>query len=316
VWPSRASSRSQTPSPSPRVSAVCTGARLADTVARGVTGSLLALVLSVLFAVAGFVAWSAAPAFVSISGVGDLLAAAPWAPMSDPPRFGLRHALVSTVWVTGIALAIAVPLGLGTAAFVSEVAPRRVRVLVPPLLELLAGVPSVVYGFVGYVTLVAWSERLFDVPAGESLLVAGVVLAVMVLPFVGSTAIEVFRAVPADMRESAFGLGVSRWHVISRVLAPRAAPALFGGVALAFARAAGETLAVLMLAGNSTRLPHTPLDRGQPLTALIATELGEAGVGSPKSHALMAAGLLLFALVVVLNASIWTLKRRLVADAA
>ena len=285
-----------------------------DPAARVSTFALLAASLLVLAAVAGFVAWGAAPALAP-GALWDLLAGAPWRPLREPPDFGLRHAWVSTLWVTGIALALAVPLGVGAALFVSEVAPRALRGLIPPFLELLAGVPSVVYGFIGYVTLVAWSERVFGMATGESLLVAGLVLAVMVLPFVGSTSIEAFRAVPRDLREAAYALGVSRWHVVRRVLLPRAAPALYGAVALGFARAAGETLAVLMLAGNSTEPPRTPLDRGQPLTALIATELGEAGVGSAKSHALMAAGLLLLVLVVALNTGIWRLRGHVSGDA-
>jgi phosphate ABC transporter permease protein PstC len=283
-----------------------------DRVARAATLVLLLGCLAVLALVAGYVAVQAAPALHDVSAAWRLAWADPWKPLAEPPAFGLRHAWVSTLWVTTLSLLVALPLGFGVGLFVSEVAPPLLRDAVPPLLELLAGVPSVVYGFVGYVTLVAWSEHVLDVPAGESLLVAGLVLGVMVLPFVGATATEAFRAVPASLKESAYSLGVTRWHVVSRVLVPHALPALFGAAALGFARAAGETLAVLMLAGNSTRLPVTPLDRGQPLTALLATEMGEAAVGSAKSHVLMAAGLLLFVVVLLLNTAVWSVKRRLV----
>jgi phosphate transport system permease protein len=287
-----------------------------DRLAAGLSFVMLAAVLALLAVVLGHVAIGAAPAMASAPGPLGLLLSDPWSPLGDPPTFGLRHAWISTFWITLVALVLALPLGVGVGVFVIEVAPAALRLALPPILELLAGVPSVVYGFLGYVTLVAWSESALGSATGESLLVAGVVLAVMVLPFVGSTAIHAFRAVPPELREAAYALGLSRWHVVSRVVVRRAWPALFAAFALGFTRAVGETLAVLMLAGNSTEIPRTPLDRGQPLTALIATELGEAGVGSPKSQALMAAALLLMAVAVGANALIWALKRRLVPRAA
>ena len=147
---------------------------------------------------------------------------------------------------------------------------------------------------------------------GESVLVAGLILAVMVLPFIASTSAEAFRAVPGELREAALAQGVTRWYAIRRVVLAQAAPGMFAAATLGLARAIGETLAVLMLAGNSVAVPTSVLDRGQTLTALIATELGEAGVGSPKYHALFGAGLFLVVVVVVINAVIWYWKLRLI----
>ena len=145
---------------------------------------------------------------------------------------------------------------------------------------------------------------------GESLLAAGLILAVMILPFVASTSAEALSAVPFDVKEAALALGVNRCCMTLRVLVRHAAPGMFAAVALGLARALGETLAVLMLAGNSVAVPVSLLDRGQPITALIITELGEAGIGSPKQQALFAAALVLMVVIVVLNGMFAWLKQR------
>jgi len=234
----------------------------------------------------------------------------PWLPLADPPGFGIIHAWLSTLIITSICLGLAVPMGFGIGLFVSEIAPGPVRAILQPFLDLLAGIPSVVYGFFGYVTLLPWFESRFDMATGESVLVAGIILAVMSLPFIASTSAESFRSVPITMKEAALAQGVTRWHLVCRIVVPAAGTGMFAAAALGLARAIGETLAVLMLAGNSTAIPGGLLDRGQPLTALIATELGEAGVGSEKYHALFAAGFVLMAIIVVINMTIWILKGR------
>ena len=257
------------------------------------------------------VAWEASPALFPPSSLWGLLIADPWEPLAQPARFGVRHAWVSTLAVTSMALACATPLGFGIGIFIAEIAPRAVKKVLQPCLELLAGIPSVVYGFFGYVTLVPWFEGAFQMATGEALLAAGLILAVMILPFVASTSAEALAAVPRDVREAGLALGVNRCCVTLRILIRHAAPGMFAAVALGLARALGETLAVLMLAGNSVALPGSLLDRGQPITALIITELGEAGVGSPKQHALFAAALVLLVAIVAVNGVIGGLKRKM-----
>ena len=268
----------------------------------GIATLLLALVM---------VAREGYPALFAGSGLWGLLIADPWEPLAQPTRLGLCHAWLSTLAVTGIALAFAVPLVFGIAIFIAEIAPATIKKMLQPCLELLAGIPSVVYGFFGYVTLVPWFESRLEMATGESLLAAGLILAVMVLPFVASTSAEALGAVPGDTKEAALALGVNRCCTTFRVLVRYAAPGMFAAVALGLARALGETLAVLMLAGNSLAVPGSLLDRGQPITALIVTELGEAGIGSPKQHALFAAALVLMAVILVVNAAIGWLKRRM-----
>lgn len=283
---------------------------------RGIDAGTRSLCLLAAFAGAGLLL--AAVAFILKEAIPALGPGTldRWAPGAEPPRWGIRHAVMSTLWVTGLGLLFAVPLGFGLAFFLSEVAPRAVESLIRPCLDLLAGVPSVVYGFFGWATVVRWSESIGGMATGESILAAGIVLAIMMLPFIAGTAAEAFRAVPAALRESAWSLGVTRAHLARRVLVRAAAPGLFAAVILGAARALGETLAVLMVAGNSTAMPKGPLDRGQPLTALIATELGETPAGSAKYHSLFAAALVLLLLVTAIHLLVAALKTRMVRHAA
>jgi phosphate transport system permease protein len=238
------------------------------------------------------------------------LAKDPWMPLAAPPFYGIVHAVLSTLVVSGLSLALAVPLGFGIGLFTAEVAPRPVQQVMQPALEMLAGIPSVVYGFFGYVTLVKSFEKWFEMPTGECLLIAGIILSIMILPFIASTAGEAFRSVSGELKDAAFSLGVTHLYASRRIVLRSALPGLFAAVALGMARALGETLAVLMLAGNSVAAPNSLLDRGQPLTALLATELGETAVNSAKYQALFASGFFLMVIVLGINILIWIMKRK------
>lgn len=256
----------------------------------------------------------AAP-FLATHDPWSFLIADRWRPLNDPPQLGIVHAWVATVYVTLIALAIAVPLGFGIGLFAVEVAPPWARAVLRPSLDVLAGIPSVVYGFFGYVTLIPLFERLFDMATGESVLAAGIVVAVMVLPFIASTSAEAFAATAPPLREAALALGITRAHLVRRIVLVQALPGMFAGVALGFARAIGETLAALILIGNSVSVPVAPLDRGQTLTGLIATDLGESPLGTPIYHSLFAAGAVLMLVVLGINAGIWWMKQRMIVRA-
>lgn len=272
---------------------------------------LIGAVITLLFVLL-MLAREAYPALWEGGGLWGFLIADPWEPLTQPATFGVRHAWIATLTVTAVALTVGAPVGLGIAVFIAEIAPVAIKKLLQPCLELLAGIPSVVYGFFGYVTLIPWFEKTFEMPAGESLLAAGLILAVMILPFIACASAEALGAVPREVKEAALALGVNRWFLTRRVLVRQAASGIFAAVALGLARALGETLAVLMLAGNSLAVPGSLLDRGQTITALIITELGEASVGSAKQHALFAAALVLMVVVVAINALIGFLKQRMV----
>lgn len=255
----------------------------------------------------------ALPFFRQSEGLHAFLWRDRWIPMAEPPQLGILHAWVSTLYITATALLVAIPFGFGVGIFASEIAPGPVRTLLQPCMELLAGIPSVVYGFFGSVTLIPLFERWWDMPAGESVLAAGIIVGVMVLPYIASTSAEAFRAASGPLREAALALGISRAHMIRRIVLRRAWPGLFAAVALGFARAVGETLAVMLLAGNSLRVPERPLDRAQTLTALITTELGESPLGTPEYHSLFAAGAVLMVVVLLVNAAIWRIKTLVLA---
>ncbi len=287
--------------------------KVSDQLLKFGTLALLLTGLGILLLIPVFIAREALPLLLQ-GNIFPFLMFDSWAPLLKPPTLGIVHAWISTVLVVALALAFAIPIGFGIGIFLSEVAPPLIKALLQPCLELLAGIPSVVYGFFGYMTICVWLERIFDLATGESILAAGLILAIMVLPFIAVTSAEAFRMVRRDLVEVAYSLGVSRFYTVRKIIIPEAAPGMFAAVALGLARAIGETFAVLMIAGNSTAIPTSLLARGQPLTALLATEMGEAEIGSAKYQALFAAGLILVAVVCVVNLLVWKLKGKLLHE--
>jgi len=272
-------------------------------------GSLLALAgaVSVLVLVVGFIVWeSRIPPAPGITLTGFLFFDG-WDPSGRPPLLGIGHAWMATVIVVGLAVLIATPLAVLIGVFLSEVAPSPLRTVAEPALQLLAGIPAVVYGFIGYATLVPLMGQWL--PTGETLLCAAIILALMVLPFIAATAAESFALVPRELRLGGLALGVSRWYVFTRITLRKAGPGVLAGVILGMGRGMGETLAVLMLTGNSPIFPDGLTSRGQPLTALIATDLGESAVHSDRYYALFSAGLMLMLTVILINALVIRLKK-------
>lgn len=286
-----------------------------DRALSGLCAVALVVALGTLGFIPVYIVTEAMPFFTQYDLL-DFLVADPWVPLLDPPSLGILHAWVATVYVTLLALLIAVPLGFGIGIFAVEVAPPWARNVLRPCLELLAGIPSVVYGFFGYVTLIPLFEWMFGMATGESVLAAAIIVAVMVLPFIASTSGEAFAVVSPQLREAALSLGITRSFLVRRIVLVQALPGMFAGVALGFARAIGETLAALLLIGNSVLVPLWPTDRGQTLTGLIATDLGESPLGTPIYHSLFAAAAMLMLVVLAINTGIWWMKNRLIRDAA
>jgi phosphate ABC transporter permease protein PstC len=223
-------------------------------------------------------------------------------PVWDPEAgaFGVLPMLAGSLAVTAGALALAVPAGIGMALFLTEVAPPALGTAVRPLLQALAGVPSVVYGFVGLTLLVPAIRRGLGGP-GFSALAGALVLAVMVLPTIAAVGEDALRALPPTFREGALALGATPWQAVRRVLLPAARSGLVTAVVLGLGRALGETMAVLMVTGNVAAAPRSPLDPVRTLTGNIAMEMGYA-VGQHRA-ALFATGALLLALVMLVNAA-------------
>jgi phosphate transport system permease protein len=238
------------------------------------------------------------------TGVGSFLFGGEWEPMKE--RFGILPMIAGSGLVTAGALAIGVPLALACAIVLAEIAPPKLRGVLKPTLELLAGIPSVVYGFMGVLLLVPWIRTNLGGP-GSSALAGSVILGVMILPTIISITIDALEAVPRSYREGSLALGATQWQTIRRVVLPAARSGIVAAIILGMGRAVGETMAVIMVAGNSVRIPHSILAPVRTLTANIALEMGYAS-GS-HAQALFATAIVLFVIVMGLN-TIANLARR------
>lgn len=253
-----------------------------------------------LLAVIVFIWRESRPVWVS-QGILNIITGTDWNPVTQPLHLGIATMISSTLWVALGAMLLAAPIGFGSAIFLAEFAPLWLARILRPILNILTGIPSVVYGFLGAAILVKFFEVSFGQASGESLFCASLVLTVMVLPFIVTNSESALRAVPREYRQASLALGVSRQYTAIKVLMPLAKKGLLGALILAFGRAAGETMAVLMLAGNTLVMPASWFSKGEPLPALIALELGSAEVGSPHYQALFAAGLVLIIFIMVIN---------------
>lgn len=265
----------------------------------------LGIVLSLVFEAARF--------FTMVSPL-EFLFGLEWSPqmalradqVGSSGRFGAIPLLAGTMLITVIAMCVAAPVGLLAAIYMSEYAHSNVRAAVKPMLEILAGVPTVVYGFFAALTVAPhfreWGESLGLSVASESALAAGLVMGIMIIPFVSSLSDDVISAVPQSMREGSYGLGATRSETIKKVIFPAALPGIVGGLLLAVSRAIGETMIVVMAAGLAANLTINPLQAVTTVTVQIVTLLvGDQEFDSPKTLAAFALGLLLFCITLVLN---------------
>ena len=225
-----------------------------------------------------------------------------WIPTSSvQPKYGIGALIVGTLSVTFLAMAIAVPFGLGAAVFVSEFCAGKTKETLKIVIELLAAIPSVVWGFIGLTVMSPVIIAVFHVPVGVNLFNAALLLALMSVPIMVSIGEDALKAVPDSYREAAVALGATRWQMVYRVLIPAAKNGLLAAVLLGVGRAVGETMAVLMATGHSVRIPHSIFDPVRTLTATIAAELGETSHGSPHYQVLFLIGVVLFSITFVVN---------------
>jgi phosphate transport system permease protein len=249
-----------------------------------------------------FVFKEGAPALFGMLDFGEFLTSANWRPDSEVrTQYGILALLTGTLSVTGLAMLLAVPLGLGAAVYVSEFPSRRVKETLKVVIELLAAIPSVVWGFIGYMVLgpiIIWAT---GAPVGLNILNGGMILALMSVPVIVSVSEDALRAVPDTYREAALAMGASRWEIVYRVLFPAAKSGLLAAVLLGVGRAIGETMAVLMATGHAVQIPHGLLDPVRTLTATIASELGEAVRGDNHYQVLFVIGMVLFGVAFAVN---------------
>ena len=233
--------------------------------------------------------------------VGDFLTGDRWYPISEPPRFGILPLILGSVWVTVGAALLSVPVGIGSALFVSEIARGWVKEALKTGIELLAAIPSVVLGFIGMALLAPWMQRLFHLPTGLTALTGALMLALMAMPTIVSITEDALAAVPRGYREAALALGSTRWQMMWRVLLPAARSGILAASMLGIGRVIGETMAVMMLTGNAAVIPHSMLRPVRTMTATIAAEMGETVRGSDHYAALFAIGIVLFVISFTIN---------------
>lgn len=260
-----------------------------------------------LFIIALFIFAEGLPLIWKV-GLKDFLFSTRWAPTKG--HFGIFAMIVSSFWVTIGALLFGGPLGLMCSFFLVEFASDRLRAFIKPALELLAGIPSVVYGFLGVVYLVPLVRDYLGGP-GLSLLSASIILGIMILPTVISISVDALVAVPDSYREAAFSLGATRWQTTYMVTAHAARSGIITSLVLGMGRAVGETMAVIMIAGNALKIPLSPLDPLRTLTSNIALEMGYAS--GMHRQALFATGIVLFFFVMALNtiATVYARRKRI-----
>ncbi len=228
-----------------------------------------------------------------------------WFPTAQPvAQLGVLSLILGTLWVSFGAILIALPLGLATAIYMAEIASKRVRNILKPLIELLAGIPSVVYGFFGLIVIVPQIQSLFGLPVGETALAGSIILGIMALPTIVTISEDALRTTPKEMKEASLALGANKWQTIHRVVIPFAGSGITAAAILGIGRAIGETMAVLMVTGNAAIIPHTFLEPVRTIPATIAAELGEAPQGGLHFKALFALACILFIMTIIVNLTV------------
>jgi len=266
--------------------------------------SILALGLIMLFLL-----MEGSPTFSFVS-IRDFVLGHFWYPTDEPPDFGILPLITGSVSVTLISSLIAVPSGVMTAIYLSEIAPPRVAEILKPAIELLASLPSVVIGFFGMVAVAPVMHEVFNIPTGLNLFTASIMLAFMSIPTICTISEDALRSVPITYREASLALGATPFETISKVTVPAALSGITTAIILGMSRAIGETMVVLMVAGGAAMIPESIFDPIRPMPASIAAEMGEAPFRGDHYHALFATGITLFLFTILFNVLAMSASRR------
>lgn len=240
-------------------------------------------------------------AIFGTAGPGHFLFGQNWYPISEPAQFGILPLIVGSLLVTLGAAVISVPIGVSSAMFIAEVAPKKLKEVLKAGIELLAAIPSVIIGFIGMVTLGPLIRTVFSLPTGLTALTGSITLAFMAMPTIVSIAEDAITAVPRQYREAAIAMGATKWQTTWRIVARAARPGMIAAVMLGIGRVIGETMAVMMVTGNAALIPHSWLQPVRTLTATIAAEMGESVQGGDHYSALFAIGIVLFVITFLIN---------------
>jgi phosphate transport system permease protein len=242
---------------------------------------------------------------LSVSNLWELISSSDWSPLSG--RFGFWPFILGSVYVTVFSVLIAVPISLLAALFLTEIAKSWVKRVIFPVLDILAGIPSVVYGLWGTLMIVPWiaddfGPNFVEYTSGYTLLAGSIVLSVMIIPLLVSLFVEIFSTIPGDLKDASASLGATRWQTSRLIVIRKASPGIIAAIVLAVSKAFGETLAVLMVCGNVVDIPHSLFDSAYPLPALIANNYGEMLSLPMYDSALMFAALIMFVIIFAFNA--------------
>ncbi len=265
-------------------------------------------ILAILF-IFVFIFSQGLPIFERVS-ISNFLFNTQWRPTATSPSFGILPLVYGSLLVTGLALLIAVPLGILGAIYIAEISHPKLKEILKPVIEILSAIPSVVYGFFGLLVLVPFIKNTFGLPVGETALTGGIILAIMVLPTILSISEDAMSSVPREYKEASLALGATRWRTIRSVTIPAAASGISIGIILGFGRAIGETIAVMMVCGGSPIIPISIFSPVRTMPQTIAAEMGEAVFGSVHYNALFALGIVLFIITFLLNSLAGRLLKR------
>jgi phosphate transport system permease protein len=274
--------------------------RLKETIIKSIFASVAFVSVLTLALIVVFLFREGIPLFREVS-VADFILGKEWYPTYDPPSYGIWPLIIGSAVVTVFSCLIAVPLGVLSAVYISEIAPASIKDVTKSIIELLAGIPSVVLGFFGMVVVAPFLQETFDLPTGLNILNASVILAIMAIPTISSISEDALYAVPQEFKEASYALGATKYETITKVIMPAALSGISTAVILGMARAIGETMVVLMVAGGAAAIPESIFDSVRPMPASIAAEMGEAPFGSGHYHALFATGIVLFFLTLIFN---------------
>jgi phosphate transport system permease protein len=240
------------------------------------------------------------PLFKNVN-IFDFILGKQWYPTYEPPEYGIFPLIIASFWVTIGAMFVCIPLGIGSALYINELASLKQKQILKPVIEILAGIPSIVYGFFGMLIVAPFLQKLFNIPTGLCAFTASLVLGIMAIPTVTSLAEDSLSFVPKSFKEASYALGANRWQTLIKVVIPASMSGISTAIILGMSRIVGETMTVLMVSGGAAIIPKSIFDPVRPMTSTIAAEMGESAVGSQHYHALFAIGLILFLITLVFN---------------
>lgn len=265
----------------------------------------------ILFSIIIFILKEALPLFKEVT-IKEFLFGKNWRPYSSIHKMGIWNIIVATLYISIVGVVIALPIGVGSSIFLSCIVPKKIRELIKPMVDILAGIPSVIYGFIGLVVIVKIFERLGRA-SGESVLAGGILLSIMVLPFMINVCVESMSKLYIKYESVSAVLGVSKQYFISELILPNSIKSIVLAVILSLGRALGETMAVMMVIGNAPIFP-TLLGKAQTISSLIALEMGMVEMGSIHYNALFASGVVLMAMLLIINIVINIIHYKIIGD--